>query len=341
MSENTQNNTSIKIGDFLKKSRQGKRIELKTISQKTKINLTMLEYLEDSQLDKLPNRTYVTGYIKSYAQIVGLDFSKCINILEKSYGKSNYISPPIEDEPSDHISQKKFSAKALQIAAIIGVPSLYFSYVQIQKLTNSNKPPPPTQEIPAPERPRDDIAPQVLSSTTPLVEEKEIPNMPSPQEGGSVMEPEKEPPPKEDIVLRPIRAALYSFAPDNENDRELIPNNYRNAVEDGQQSVFITATESETWLTYQKDGGPIRQFFLQQGQHVFITGNEVLLFLGRVTAVKVFLNNRLLQLSSPSGVKTLIFPQENRTQYFYPLFIYKDDGTVLNSKDYNALMEDA
>ena len=63
------------------------------------------------------------------------------------------------------------------------------------------------------------------------------------------------------------------------------------------------------------------------------------MFLGRISAVRAFLNNRPLEMNSSTQVKTLIFPQEVRNQYYYPLFIYREDGTAISSRDYRASLE--
>ena len=339
MSESKENKPPIKVGDFLKKARQKKKIELKTISQQTKISLTMLELLEDNQLDRLPNKTYVTGYIKSYSKALKIDPSQYLDILAKHYGKHDHEQPLFSNESNEHISHKKIPIQYIQFVVILLIPSLYFTYVQIQKSISTDIPPPQAIIEPRERTPAQSPTPQVLSSSTPLLETRESVSPPPPS---TLDTPEpKEPLPINDIILKPIRADLYSIESNDTDSLEIIPDNYKNIAEDGQQNIFIAATEGETWLTYQKDGEPIRQFFLEHGQHLFIQGREVLLFLGRVDAVKVFLNNQLLRLDSPSTVKTLIFPQENKTQYYFPLFIYNDDGTVLNSKEYKKLLEES
>ena len=62
-----------------------------------------------------------------------------------------------------------------------------------------------------------------------------------------------------------------------------------------------------------------------------IQGDEIHLFLGNVNATKIFLNNLPLHIQSRTGVKSLIFPQDRRSLYQLPLFIFKDDGTVIPS----------
>lgn len=67
------------IGEELKKARLSKRIRLKSISKKTKINPKILEALEAGEFQILPE-PYIKAFIKTYAKEVGLDEKE---ILEK------------------------------------------------------------------------------------------------------------------------------------------------------------------------------------------------------------------------------------------------------------------
>ena len=70
---------------ILKKKREASGVTLKNISQTTKISLTNLENLESNNLDALPNKTYVTGYVKSYNKALGLNEKEVLDILERTY----------------------------------------------------------------------------------------------------------------------------------------------------------------------------------------------------------------------------------------------------------------
>jgi cytoskeleton protein RodZ len=132
---------------------------------------------------------------------------------------------------------------------------------------------------------------------------------------------------------------LYSFDTkiDEAKAKELIPEIFRNSVIADKQNVIISATKDASWLTYKSDDRKIKKFILKKGKNVLLRGNEIRIFIGNVGAVKVFLNNRPLNIKSRSGVKSLVFPQENRSKYYLPLFIYKKDGTVLTSDEYITL----
>jgi len=60
------------IGEELKKARLSRRIRLKSISKRTKINQKILEALEAGDFQILPE-PYIKAFIKTYAKEVGLD----------------------------------------------------------------------------------------------------------------------------------------------------------------------------------------------------------------------------------------------------------------------------
>ena len=65
-------------GKTLKQVREGMGIELQTISNEMRINIKILEWIEEEAFEKLPPLVYLKGFLKSYAQSLGLDPPKVI-----------------------------------------------------------------------------------------------------------------------------------------------------------------------------------------------------------------------------------------------------------------------
>ncbi len=65
-------------GKTLKQIRERMGIDLKTVCAETKINMKILESIEEEVLDKLPPLVYLKGFLKGYAQSLGLDPPKVI-----------------------------------------------------------------------------------------------------------------------------------------------------------------------------------------------------------------------------------------------------------------------
>jgi len=143
----------------------------------------------------------------------------------------------------------------------------------------------------------------------------------------------------EKIEFRKFTRDLYSFATGGAQEalNQYVPKAYQASVLEGKQNIFIKAVSGDTWLTYKSDSDPIKKFILKEGRHLIIRGDEVIAFLGNVKVTRIFLNNKLLDIQSRSGVKSLVFPQIRKGDYRLPLFIYNNKkGTVMTSKEYLA-----
>jgi curved DNA-binding protein CbpA len=60
-------------GDFLRQAREAMGLELATISEETKIGRSMLEYIENERLDRLPAPVYLRNFTRQVARCLGLD----------------------------------------------------------------------------------------------------------------------------------------------------------------------------------------------------------------------------------------------------------------------------
>lgn len=62
-----------KIGSTLKSARRSQRFTIRDVSQQLRISVDYLSYLENGAFDELPAPAYVTGFLRSYGQFLGLD----------------------------------------------------------------------------------------------------------------------------------------------------------------------------------------------------------------------------------------------------------------------------
>ena len=63
----------ISLGIFLKKSREERHIELDKVAEATRIRKHNLEAIENDEWSKLPPQVFIKGFLKSYAEFLGLD----------------------------------------------------------------------------------------------------------------------------------------------------------------------------------------------------------------------------------------------------------------------------
>ncbi|MBK26497.1 MAG: hypothetical protein CME70_21030 [Halobacteriovorax sp.] len=377
------------IGAFLKQMREEKGINIKIISQHTKISVTNLELLEADDLENLPNRAYVKGYVKSYAKTLQLNQADCLELLDATYGIEKEPEEPKPIQSSRTVSSESASneedseANGIKIGIAVGAVAII---VFLLVLNNTGKEENTSDDVEVVKEekvePVKKVVPQTLGATTPLKEtakleeelsvkvtstESDKPEAiatPVPKEQleeikkveptpAPVVEAKPEPTPvpvveekkkeevekkEEKISFRSLASSLYSDdtnMPKEEIDR-LLPTKYRAAVVEGSHNVFINAYKEDSWLTYKADDGPIKKFVLRKGRTILIRGKLIRVFLGNLGAVKVFRNNIPQKITSSSGVKSLVFPQERASEFVIPLFIFNKNGGVQTSEEYLA-----
>ena len=61
------------LGEYLRNKREEKNISLDQVAQVTKINISYLQAIENDDFHMLPASTFVKGFLRHYAQCIGLD----------------------------------------------------------------------------------------------------------------------------------------------------------------------------------------------------------------------------------------------------------------------------
>src|SRR3954471_1331715 len=61
------------IGSSLREARTRQGLDFPELEQATKIRMKYLRALEDEQFEQLPSQTYVKGFLRAYADHLGLD----------------------------------------------------------------------------------------------------------------------------------------------------------------------------------------------------------------------------------------------------------------------------
>ncbi len=94
------------FGSYLKAIREEQGKSLEDISERTKIAVTNLDFLENDRYDLLPPIVFVKGFLKSYAKHLGLDPEETVGRLDNFLGRketSDYLKdehPVVEVEKS-------------------------------------------------------------------------------------------------------------------------------------------------------------------------------------------------------------------------------------------------
>ncbi|RKZ05366.1 hypothetical protein DRQ05_06550, partial [bacterium] len=82
-------NSEQTVGEIFLEARKKAGLSLEDVSEETKIPRAMLEHIETDNFDAMPAKVYARGFIKSYAQMLGLDTEYILNKYEVQTGQTH------------------------------------------------------------------------------------------------------------------------------------------------------------------------------------------------------------------------------------------------------------
>jgi cytoskeleton protein RodZ len=115
------------IGSSLKEARLRKGLDLAAAAEATKIRSRHLQALEDEQFDVLPGQTYVRGFLKTYADFLGLDGQLYVDEYSSRFWvreDGNPRAPRKVRVRGKHHGRIEFNMIVLTLVAITGVTAL-------------------------------------------------------------------------------------------------------------------------------------------------------------------------------------------------------------------------
>jgi cytoskeletal protein RodZ len=117
------------LGEFLRRERELRHISLDDVAERTKISRRYLEAIEEEQYDRLPGETFVRGFIRSYAQFVGLDPEDTLLIYNHSRMAHDVAPPRTERLSSDRRAWNERFFLWLLVAGLVVVGGVLVSVV--------------------------------------------------------------------------------------------------------------------------------------------------------------------------------------------------------------------
>lgn len=88
-----------KTGQLLKEARENKGISLQEVSIHLKISSRILRSLEEGDKDQLPAKTFLRGFVQSYAQFLKLDGAEVLELFQTEMGTTH---PKMITKPSEN-----------------------------------------------------------------------------------------------------------------------------------------------------------------------------------------------------------------------------------------------
>ncbi|HSZ74780.1 MAG TPA: helix-turn-helix domain-containing protein [Rhizomicrobium sp.] len=165
--EEVHDNTGVAlttIGQDLRAARLARGEDLAKVSQILKIRKHHIEALEEDRIDDLPGRTYATGFIRAYADYLGLDPAAAVERFKTENigrGEEPHFTPYIDEEQADRRMPYGWIAIAILLLAFV-VYGVYFvvsgsgrsaqqpvAPVPPHLMDENAPPPPPASQPPA------------------------------------------------------------------------------------------------------------------------------------------------------------------------------------------------
>ncbi|MEI9993586.1 MAG: RodZ domain-containing protein [Rhizomicrobium sp.] len=140
------------VGQDLRAARLRRGDDLATVSKHLKIRKDHLEAIEEDRLDVLPGRTYAVGFVRSYADYLGLDTAQCLERFKAEIaGRSDAdVAQPVTVIDED--DQRRLPQGWKIIAAVVVALMAYGAYYVLSSSAMLSAPvaAPPEQVAPKP-----------------------------------------------------------------------------------------------------------------------------------------------------------------------------------------------
>ena len=179
------------VGQELRGARISRGEDLVSISRILKIRREHLEALEEDNLSALPGRTYAVGFIRAYAEYLGLNPSKTVDRFKTEIAGRDEVSPTAgfkEDEEQPGLSWGWIFI-ALIVLAVLGYGA-YDLFISAGSQNSSSVAAVPSQmveKVPAPKphrqtavTPKPAASPASLPTTLPATSPPHAPVQPGP-----------------------------------------------------------------------------------------------------------------------------------------------------------------
>lgn len=104
-------NVSSEVGMLFSAERLRRKLSLRDISNKTHIRTVYLQAIEEGRLDELPGYVYTSGFIRSYAQYLGLDCQEILrrlNFPTEKEESQDFQAPDTTQEFISYLPSRKF-----------------------------------------------------------------------------------------------------------------------------------------------------------------------------------------------------------------------------------------
>ena len=301
----------MKLGDKLKREREARGVSLQEIAASTRVNIKFLQALERDDYSEYQAPVFVTGFLRSYANHLGLDADRIVaeyESLDVKLRNEATLVKKIDDEE-----------KSLPVGMIIGLIAVLLLLGGLVSLfTGGSEPEPAPMEVmekkaesnldfeivegestteTAPTKGKktnkkskvEKMRPSSGTSAKPVKTKKA-----AKVDKGALGETEQSDEPK------PVTASVQEEPVPTVIDAGGVPDG--DAGEQAKYVLRVTATDQEVWVLVVIDDDIVRDMFVRPRQTVVLKGNESFLFTtGRASSIEMTLNGVEIPVEAPES----------------------------------------
>ena len=136
------------IGNSLREARHRQQLELTDAELATKIRARYLRALEEESFDVLPAQTYVKGFLRTYADYLGLDGQLYVDEYNSRYaiGEDEHREPVVARRSSQLPRHRRLERRGV-LLGLGAIAALFALFIAAWKFSDSNNPPPPIPNL--------------------------------------------------------------------------------------------------------------------------------------------------------------------------------------------------
>ena len=138
------------IGNSLRDARLRQGLELVQLEAETKIRAKYLRALEEEQFEQLPGDTYVKGFLRTYADRLGLDGQLYVDEYNSRFTLAE--EPPASARPRHQSPRRRRLESHAVLVALAGILAVTVLVIAAWQLTGTDESPEPpaATTLPAP-----------------------------------------------------------------------------------------------------------------------------------------------------------------------------------------------
>ena len=290
--KNTQNSQElheaseeITVGGLLRTSREDRHIDLDAVVKATKVRRHYLEALENEEWEKLPSRVFVKGFVRSYAEFLGLDTETVVEDYQKAAPRERYQPQALQSITTRSTMWRRIIGISFLVLVLIGV-IIYlkgngmsiigeaFRYLDTQSVTEQKEVKIEREDV---EILDEEAADRVFAGQA-QIEDEQLEEITSGTEGEAA----------QDSVVVLDEGTIAKEAGD---EQPLSP-----------RFVLTATVTARTWLSIAVDREPAKEYLFQPGETFRWTAEEGFdMVVGNAGGIEFFLNGSPIGELGPEG----------------------------------------